>query len=180
MIPKVPFMEKARSLGWMTRRVRNDSCIIIIRIEFLAKHTITPGGDISHAIHVIWYVIDASTGRVESKQIKSFVRMFPSVPILIILNKIDKSTEEEADAIGTQRNCLKVAKLTYLVKVLENLEIPTLAGIFKTSAAADPKSSASKTTTYSNCPKCSSDDIVLRKKTNTLECCVRRLIYGII
>lgn len=70
------------------------------RAEFLAKHTITPGGDITNAIHVIWYVIDASTGRVESKQIRSFVRMFPQVPIFIILNKIDKSTQEEADSIG--------------------------------------------------------------------------------
>eukprot|EP01127_Copromyxa_protea_P020412 TRINITY_DN6836_c0_g2_i1.p1 TRINITY_DN6836_c0_g2~~TRINITY_DN6836_c0_g2_i1.p1 ORF type:complete len:1147 (-),score=237.16 TRINITY_DN6836_c0_g2_i1:39-3479(-) len=121
---------------------------------FLAKHTITPGGNISHAIHVIWYVIDASTGRVEPKQIRTFVKMFPQVPILILLNKIDKSSVQETEGI---------------MKVLEGLEIPTLAGIFKTMG--EKSVPVTKTPSYSNCTECGSDDIVLRKKTNTIECC---------
>eukprot|EP01126_Amoeba_proteus_P008240 TRINITY_DN13029_c0_g1_i1.p1 TRINITY_DN13029_c0_g1~~TRINITY_DN13029_c0_g1_i1.p1 ORF type:complete len:292 (-),score=57.87 TRINITY_DN13029_c0_g1_i1:14-889(-) len=77
--------------------------------------------------------------------------MFSQVPVLFLLNKVDKSMEEDTQAI---------------ISILKSLEIPTVSGIFKTMGQ-EPEPCINL---YTNCPKCNSDDVMLRKRTLMLHC----------
>jgi GTP-binding protein EngB required for normal cell division len=108
--------------------------------------------DTFQAIHIIWYLIDSTRGMVEPGELALFNGIFADIPLIFLLNKADKSSEE-------QRNKIK--------NTLTDLALPNCNGIFNVVSV---KSKAHSVADIECCPQCKCDDIIIYKKTSIMSC----------
>lgn len=99
-------------------------------------------------IHVIWYVINAASGRFEPFEIYLISQVFAPTPVVFVLNKADVASAEQLAQIETLIHAQK----------FENQR-----GLFRT--VADRKNYS-----QSWCTHCWSDDVIYRKNSNELIC----------
>lgn len=118
--------------------------------DFFNKHKISDGGESSDAIHVIWYIVNSAHSRWEPFEERICRELFNKAPLMFILNKADISSDEDRKRIR---------------KVISNMDLPNCVGVFDTVAACSGVCQA-----IEECPRCGSDDLVIRKKTATAQC----------
>ena len=64
------------------------------------KDAVVALGSLGNDIHAVWWVVDASTGRVDTSGIKEVAsEVFADVITFIVLNKCDKALVDDVDAI---------------------------------------------------------------------------------
>lgn len=104
-----------------------------------------------HALHVVWYVVDATRGLLLPYEVALCRTVLcASAPLCILLNKSDVASDLQLMQLRAQ---------------IEALQLPRLLGVFPTIA--------SKEGLYrvpSKCSVCGSDDLMLRRKAHAWSC----------
>lgn len=115
---------------------------------FFDDHQATP----SDAIHVVWYIVNAAHARFEPFEQELCKKLFWRAPIFFLLNKADLSSQDDRDNLR---------------KVIEDMHLPNCCGILDIIA-----DSSTKLKSCDACPKCNSDDIVVKRKSAVMVCSV--------
>uniref|UniRef100_A0A6B2L5G6 G domain-containing protein n=1 Tax=Arcella intermedia TaxID=1963864 RepID=A0A6B2L5G6_9EUKA len=102
------------------------------------------------SIHVIWYIVNSAHSRWEPFEEKICREILNKAPLMFVLNKADLSTKKDKEGIK---------------KIIRNLHLPNFKGIYETIANPEKK-----TKDFDRCPRCKSDDIILKKKTSKMMC----------
>lgn len=130
---------------------KNTDIYIIPLKRFLEKHMEI--GDASSEIQVVWYVFSAVAEKIDPFEEALLRKVFRDVPLYILINKVD---------IATPQNLAKIHK------TINDWKLPNLKAIFDVCAKGKANLQAFATTT--TCPRCGSDDIVIRKGKNLFHC----------
>lgn len=114
--------------------------------EFLEKIKSQP--ELGDHIHIIWYVINAGSARIEPFEAFLIKEIFAPVPTLFILNKADIASAEQ---------------LNELEESIKQYEFTNCRGIFRVVADR-------KIYPQNWCVSCAGDDVMFKKSTNQLFC----------
>lgn len=99
-------------------------------------------------IDIIWYVINAASARVNPFEQILLEEIFKDIPLIVILNKADITTDED---------------LQSLKNVIMSYELPHLLDVYATIGDKQKR-------IQSNCPTCGSDTITIKIKTKKMIC----------
>lgn len=117
---------------------------------FFEEHRYTKKKKAENCIHVIWYVINSASCRIQPSEERLWREVFNTAPLVFILNKSDISSEEDRATLR---------------EVIEGMNLPNLVGIYNcrtqkfAHAVAPPK-----------CLNCGSDDLMVRAKKKMWKC----------
>ncbi|KAH3732442.1 protein kinase [Pelomyxa schiedti] len=117
--------------------------------QFLEEHSQISQQD---CIHVIWYVVDASSARFEPFEIELCRDVLSKFPLLILVNKADLCTQQD---------------LSNLCATIEGMQIPNVHGVIPT--VADPPEGVGAIS-VEKCPRCASEDISVFQRRKTFRC----------
>eukprot|EP00004_Rigifila_ramosa_P011314 TRINITY_DN2403_c0_g5_i2.p1 TRINITY_DN2403_c0_g5~~TRINITY_DN2403_c0_g5_i2.p1 ORF type:complete len:641 (+),score=115.78 TRINITY_DN2403_c0_g5_i2:2419-4341(+) len=124
-----------------------DRSILDIK-DFIQRHSPTS----EKPIHVLWYVINSATSRFQPFEARILKELFCDIPLVILLNKADCSTDADRKKLH---------------QVIEELNLPNLRGIFDTIAEV----SKAPLPTVQRCPRCGDEEgISIKKRTRQLIC----------
>jgi len=99
-------------------------------------------------IHVIWYVVNAASGRFEPFEVQLVKQVFSPTPVLFLLNKADIASAQQ---------------LTSLEELIASHKFENNKGVFRTVAHR-------KNYSQNWCPICWSDDVTFKKTSLQLYC----------
>mmetsp|Transcript_409 Transcript_409/g.750 ORF Transcript_409/g.750 Transcript_409/m.750 type:complete len:487 (+) Transcript_409:56-1516(+) len=105
--------------------------------------------DVAKHIHVVWYVVNSSRGRIEEYELKLVREEFKNTPVIFLLNKADVSEAKQILA---------------LKKVVEEAALENVHGVHVCIADRE-------NFTQLWCPICYSDDIFYDEEEQIIECC---------
>ena len=119
-------------------------------IESTKKFFSETQGDVRSAIHVVWYVVNGASSRVQPYEEEICKMLFNDIPVIFIINKGDISSDADRAVIR---------------ETLESFKLHNCRGIFDAvSGDRDPLLRIER------CPACGSDDIEIRK-SKQIVCC---------
>ncbi|KAL7718542.1 G domain-containing protein [Entamoeba marina] len=107
-------------------------------------------------IHVVWFVLNSASGRIQPFESEICNTLFADFPLLFLLNKCDLSTDADRAALRRAITSLK-----------RNVTFSDKAGIFEIVS----RSSASPIINVQRCPQCDGDDLVVKVKSKVATCC---------
>jgi len=99
-------------------------------------------------IHVIWYVVNAASGRFEPFEARLLRELFKSVPVLFVLNKADVASSKQ---------------LRDIQRTIQSLNLKNCLGVHK--VVSDRKNFS-----QSWCPECFGEDICFKKTSLKIFC----------
>lgn len=107
-------------------------------------------GDVRNMIHVVWYVVNGASSRVQPYEEEICKLLFDEIPVIFIINKGDISSDADRAIIR---------------ETLKSFKLRNCCGIFDAvSGDRDPLLKIER------CPECGSDDIEIRK-SKQIVCC---------
>jgi len=99
-------------------------------------------------IDIVWYVINLASARIQPYEHKLLTEIFRDIPVIIILNKADISSDEDIQSMR---------------KVLIDYNLQNLIGIYQTVGDRTR-------CRITRCLKCGSDHIILMMRTKIIRC----------
>lgn len=119
-------------------------------IESTKKFFAETQGDVRNMIHVVWYVVNGASSRVQPYEEEICKMLFNEIPVIFIINKGDISSDADRAVIR---------------ETLESFKLHNCHGIF--DAVSGDRVPLLK---IERCPACGSDDIEIRK-IKQIVCC---------
>lgn len=116
--------------------------------EFLDKHSLSTS-DNGELIHIVWYVVNSANSRWHKFEENLCRNIFHNLPIMFILNKADLTTIKERELL---RKCIM------------DMNLSNNSGIY------DIVSIDGNVKNIEMCYSCKSDDIIIKKKIQTVQC----------
>lgn len=101
-------------------------------------------------VHLVWYVINAASGRVEDFEEKVCRELFGRLPIIFLLNKADIATEEQKASLRD---------------VVNEMELPNCLGVFDCVTSKYELEKAPEV-----CMKCGSPNLLISQRNKVGNC----------
>lgn len=108
------------------------------------------GASLQDTIHVVWYVINGPGSRIQPFEEEIWKSLFKDIPILFIINKGDIATDSDRAMIRETINGHNLVSCKGIFDMVSGTREPVL--------------------NVTNCAKCGSDDIEVRKRKRTATC----------